>query len=113
LQAIEARSLTKTYPGDITALDELSFAVEEGSVFGLLGPNGAGKSTTVKVLTTLSRPDSGAASVAGFDIRVSTSPSPSSTAPPGPFLDEPTTASIRRSEARCGARSRGSPARRG
>jgi len=68
LQAIEARRLTKTYPGDITALDDLSFGVEEGSVFGLLGPNGAGKSTTVKILTTLSRPDSGAASVAGFDI---------------------------------------------
>ena len=66
--AIEARDLVKTYPGDVRALDGLGFAVEEGSIFGLLGPNGAGKSTTVKILTTLSRPDSGEASVAGVDV---------------------------------------------
>jgi ABC-2 type transport system ATP-binding protein len=66
--AIEARDLVKTYPGDIKALVGLSFAVEPGTVFGLLGPNGAGKSTTVKILTTLSRPDSGEAFVAGFDV---------------------------------------------
>ena len=66
--AIEAKDLVKTYPGDVTALDGLGFAVEEGSVFGLLGPNGAGKSTTVKVLTTLSRPDAGEARVAGLDV---------------------------------------------
>jgi ABC-2 type transport system ATP-binding protein len=66
--AIEARGLTKEYPGDVTALDGLSFAVEEGTVFGLLGPNGAGKSTTVKILTTLAHPDDGGASVAGFDV---------------------------------------------
>ena len=58
----------KRYPGDVTALDGLSFSVEAGTIFGLLGPNGAGKSTTVKVLTTLSRPDAGSASVAGFDV---------------------------------------------
>ena len=58
-RAIEARDLVKTYPKEIRALDGLSFAVEEGTVFGLLGPNGAGKSTTVKILTTLARPDSG------------------------------------------------------
>jgi ABC-2 type transport system ATP-binding protein len=57
--AIEARDLVKTYPGDVRALDGLTFAVEEGTVFGLVGPNGAGKSTTVKILTTLSRPDAG------------------------------------------------------
>jgi len=68
MQAIEAHNLTKTYPGDVQALDGLSFSVEEGTVFGLLGPNGAGKSTTVKILTTLSRPDSGTASVAGFGV---------------------------------------------
>ncbi len=68
MQAIEASDLTKTYPGDVRALDGLSFSVEEGTVFGLLGPNGAGKSTTVKILTTLSRPDSGAASVGGFGV---------------------------------------------
>jgi len=66
--AIVAEGLQKRYPGDVTALDGLSFSVEAGTIFGLLGPNGAGKSTTVKVLTTLSRPDAGSASVAGFDV---------------------------------------------
>jgi ABC-2 type transport system ATP-binding protein len=66
--AIEARDLVKTYPKGVRALDGLSFDVEQGTVFGLLGPNGAGKSTTVKILTTLSRPDSGEARVAGIDV---------------------------------------------
>ena len=67
-RAIEASGLVKTYPGGIRALDGLSFEVEAGTVFGMLGPNGAGKSTTVKILTTLSRPDEGQARVGGFDI---------------------------------------------
>jgi ABC-2 type transport system ATP-binding protein len=67
--AIEARDLVKTYPKGVRALDGLSFAVQEGTIFGLLGPNGAGKSTTVKVLTTLAQADSGSASVAGLDVR--------------------------------------------
>ena len=66
--AIEAKGLAKEYPGEIKALDGLSFTVEEGTVFGLLGPNGAGKSTTVKILTTLAHPDAGSATVAGFDV---------------------------------------------
>jgi ABC-2 type transport system ATP-binding protein len=66
--AIEARGLVKTYPGDLRALDGFDLSVEQGSVFGLLGPNGAGKSTTVKIMTTLSRPDEGEARVAGFDV---------------------------------------------
>jgi ABC-2 type transport system ATP-binding protein len=66
-KAIEADGLNKSY-GDVRALDGLSFSVEQGTVFGLLGPNGAGKSTTVKVLTTLARPDEGRASVAGHDV---------------------------------------------
>jgi ABC-2 type transport system ATP-binding protein len=65
--AIVADELVKTY-GDITALAGLSFAVPAGTVFGLLGPNGAGKSTTIKILTTLSRPASGSATVAGIDV---------------------------------------------
>jgi ABC-2 type transport system ATP-binding protein len=66
--AIEASALKKRYPGDVLALDGLSFSVPAGTVFGLLGPNGAGKSTTVKILTTLAHPDSGSARVAGFGV---------------------------------------------
>ncbi|MGW1024034.1 ATP-binding cassette domain-containing protein [Streptomyces sp. NPDC002577] len=66
--AIAADDLVKTYPGGVQALDGLSLAVQPGEIFGLLGPNGAGKSTTMKILTTLARPDSGAAHVAGHDV---------------------------------------------
>jgi ABC-2 type transport system ATP-binding protein len=75
--ALLAEGLVKTYPARrgpggrgtaVRALDGLSFAAEPGTVFGLLGPNGAGKSTTVKVLTTLTRPDAGRAVVAGIDV---------------------------------------------
>ena len=66
--AIEATDLVKTYAKGVKALDGVSFGVAAGSVFGLVGPNGAGKSTTVKILSTLSRPDSGAARVAGIDV---------------------------------------------
>jgi ABC-2 type transport system ATP-binding protein len=65
--AIEAVELVKSYGKDVRALDGLSFSVEPGTIFGLLGPNGAGKSTAVKILTTLARPDSGTARVAGID----------------------------------------------
>jgi ABC-2 type transport system ATP-binding protein len=68
LPAIEADRLVKTYPGNVRALDGLTFTVAAGTVFGLLGPNGAGKSTTVKILTTLARPDAGTARVAGHDV---------------------------------------------
>jgi ABC-2 type transport system ATP-binding protein len=67
-RGVVAEGLTKRYSGDVMALDGLGFSVEAGTVFGLLGPNGAGKSTTVRVLTTLSRPTSGEARVAGFDV---------------------------------------------
>jgi ABC-2 type transport system ATP-binding protein len=66
--AIVARDLTKTYGKDVRALQGLSLSVDRGSIFGMLGPNGAGKSTTVKILTTLSRPDSGTATVEGIDV---------------------------------------------
>jgi ABC-2 type transport system ATP-binding protein len=71
--ALEAVDLVKTYPAGrktppLRALDGLTFSVPEGVVLGLLGPNGAGKSTTVKILTTLSRADSGTARVAGYDV---------------------------------------------
>lgn len=64
--AIEARGLVKRY-GEVQALDGVDLDVEAGTVFGLLGPNGAGKSTTVRILTTLSRPDAGTVRVAGVD----------------------------------------------
>jgi ABC-2 type transport system ATP-binding protein len=64
---IETEGLTKRYGGK-TAVDDLSFRVEPGTIFGFLGPNGAGKSTTVKVLTGLLRPTNGRACVAGFNV---------------------------------------------
>lgn len=67
MPAISASELTKTY-GRLTALDGVSFDVTPGTVFALLGPNGAGKSTTVRILSTLTRPDGGTAVVAGFDV---------------------------------------------
>jgi ABC-2 type transport system ATP-binding protein len=66
--AIEAQDLEKTFGADIRALDGVSFAVEEGTVFGLLGPNGAGKTTAVRVLTTILRPDAGSGRVLGHDV---------------------------------------------
>jgi ABC-2 type transport system ATP-binding protein len=65
---VEAADLRKSYPGGVRALDGLSFSVAPGSVFALLGPNGAGKTSTVRILTTLSRPDGGRATVAGIDV---------------------------------------------
>jgi len=71
--AIEARQLVKTYavrgrkPG-IRALDGLDISVPRGMIYGLLGPNGAGKSTTIKILTSLARPDEGSARVEGIDV---------------------------------------------
>jgi ABC-2 type transport system ATP-binding protein len=65
--AIEAAGLTKSY-GTTRVLAGLDLAITRGSVFALLGPNGAGKTTTVRLLTTLTAPDSGRASVAGHDV---------------------------------------------
>ncbi|MEU8519565.1 ATP-binding cassette domain-containing protein [Streptomyces sp. NBC_01216] len=65
--AIHAEGLVRTF-GDVRALDGVDLDVPEGTVLGLLGPNGAGKTTAVRVLTTLLRPDSGRAFVAGIDV---------------------------------------------
>lgn len=65
--AIYAEGLVKTF-GDVRALDGVDLDVPEGTVLGLLGPNGAGKTTSVRCLTTLLRPDSGKAVVAGVDV---------------------------------------------
>ncbi len=66
--AIEAENLEKTFGGTVRALDGVSFAVEEGTVFGLLGPNGAGTTTAVRILTTIVEPDGGSARVLGHDV---------------------------------------------
>jgi ABC-2 type transport system ATP-binding protein len=64
---IEAEALVKNY-GAVRAVDRVSFKIPAGQVFGLLGPNGAGKTTTIKMLTTLSVPDSGRGLIDGFDV---------------------------------------------
>ncbi|HEY6426787.1 MAG TPA: ABC transporter ATP-binding protein [Acidimicrobiales bacterium] len=66
--AVEAIGLTKTYPGDVEAVKDLSFEVARGEAFGLLGPNGAGKSTTIGMLTTTVAPTAGRAVLSGFDV---------------------------------------------
>jgi len=73
IHAVEVEQLGKVYrPGGrrppVRALDDLTFQVAAGTVFGMLGPNGAGKSTTTKILTTLTRPSAGRAAVAGHDV---------------------------------------------
>jgi ABC-2 type transport system ATP-binding protein len=64
---IEVEHLVKNY-GELVAVNDASFSVEQGEVFGLLGPNGAGKTTVISILCTLSKPTSGRAMVNGFDI---------------------------------------------
>jgi len=65
---IRVEALTKQFNG-FTAVDQVSFEVEPGEIFGFLGPNGAGKSTTIKMLITLLAPTSGTALIDGYDIR--------------------------------------------
>src|SRR5271156_2904975 len=66
--AVVVDGVRKTF-GSVVALADISFKVGRGEVLGLLGPNGAGKTTTVDILSTLTRPDSGHAEVAGHDVR--------------------------------------------
>ncbi|PIW34522.1 MAG: ABC transporter ATP-binding protein, partial [Nitrosopumilales archaeon CG15_BIG_FIL_POST_REV_8_21_14_020_33_23] len=67
MYSVETRSLSKTF-GTVNAVNDISFAVESGEIFGFLGPNGAGKSTAIMILTTLLKPTSGQALVSGFDV---------------------------------------------
>ena len=70
--ALEVQDIVKIYNSrrgqPVHAVDEMSFAVSPGTIFGLLGPNGAGKTTLLRMLTTLSRPTSGSASILGIDV---------------------------------------------
>src|SRR4030095_12225403 len=67
MNAIDVRAIVKKF-GEFTAVNGISFAVDEGEIFGLLGPNGAGKSTLIRMLTTLMPPPAGAALINGFDV---------------------------------------------
>jgi ABC-2 type transport system ATP-binding protein len=68
MPTIEANDLTRRF-GDFTAVDHISFAIDEGEVFGFLGANGAGKTTSIRMLTGLLEPTEGEAQVAGYDVR--------------------------------------------
>ncbi len=65
--AIQVTGLTKTF-GDLTAVNHISFGIEQGEIFGLLGPNGAGKTTTLSMLATMQKPTLGSATIMGKDI---------------------------------------------
>ena len=67
MSAIEVDHLTKKF-GDLIAVNDVSFRVEQSEIFGLLGPNGAGKTTLIRMMTTLTPPTSGTARIAGYDI---------------------------------------------
>jgi ABC-2 type transport system ATP-binding protein len=67
LYSVETRSLSKSF-GTVNAVNDVSFTVKAGEIFGFLGPNGAGKSTTIMILTTLLKPTSGHALVSGYDV---------------------------------------------
>jgi len=69
LYSVETRSLVKSFK-DVTAVNNVSFYVEQGEIFGFLGPNGAGKSTTMMILTTLLKPTSGQALINGYDVSI-------------------------------------------
>lgn len=67
MSAIRVNNISKIYK-EVKALDDVSFSVNEGELFGIIGPDGAGKSTLFRILCTLLRPDKGSAAVAGFDV---------------------------------------------
>ena len=67
MYSVETRSLSKSF-GTVNAVNDVSFTVKAGEIFGFLGPNGAGKSTTIMILTTLLKPTSGHALVSGYDV---------------------------------------------
>ncbi len=68
VNAIEVDHLVKKF-GDLVAVNDISFTVADGEIFGLLGPNGAGKTTLIRMMTTLTPPTSGTARIGGHDIK--------------------------------------------
>ena len=68
MAAIEVNHLVRTFAGDVKAVQGVDLEVAQGEIYAFLGPNGAGKTTTVRMLTTLLKPTSGSATVAGFDV---------------------------------------------
>lgn len=68
MSVVEVTNLTKKFK-ELTAVDHITFNIEEGEIFGLLGPNGAGKSTTIRMLCTLLRPTQGEAKVSSYDVQ--------------------------------------------
>lgn len=68
MKAVEAVNLVKVYGGGVTAVDGLTFTVDQGEIYGLIGPNGAGKTTTLRILATLLKPTSGYAKILGLDV---------------------------------------------
>lgn len=69
MEIVQVENLSKVFDKEIVAVDNISFHVKEGEIFGFLGPNGAGKTTTIKVLTTLLQPTNGQVNIATFDVR--------------------------------------------
>ena len=80
--AIHIEHLTRRF-GDLVAVDDISFDIGQGEIFGLLGPNGAGKTTTLSMLATMLEPTSGSATVNGIDI----TGDPAGVRPRGPRLE--------------------------
>lgn len=68
MSAVSLHDIRKTYDGGVTALEDVSFSVNEGELFGLIGPDGAGKTSLFRILTTLILPDHGSAFVEGYDV---------------------------------------------
>ncbi len=69
MEIVQVENLSKVFNKDIVAVDNVTFHVKEGEIFGFLGPNGAGKTTTIKILTTLLQPTNGQVNIATFDVK--------------------------------------------
>ena len=68
MEIVNVKNLSKIFDKEIVAVDNVSFQVKKGEIFGFLGPNGAGKTTTIKILTTLLQPTKGQVNIASFDV---------------------------------------------